>query len=102
MKKIFIKTPFHQPLSALFRNLESSLDADPHLLQIHCGLLHGIQINKLLISPSGLYTKGYTHVVVRPLFSNSKWNCLGRKVGVCVGEFLQGTEVIFKLRGGFW
>lgn len=30
--------------------------------------------------------------------SNSKCNCWGRKVGLCVGEFLQGIGVILKLR----
>lgn len=89
LKKIFIKTPFHQPLYALFWNLESSLDADPDLLHIHCGLLHGIQIHRWLFSPSGLYAKRCTHVLVRPLF---RLAILSRTVGVGKWVYVLGNS----------
>lgn len=79
------------------------LDADPDLLQIHCGFIHGSQLRGLIFSLWSPYKRIHkSRGEVFLSISNSKWNCWGRKVGLCVGEFLQGTEVILKLRDVFW
>lgn len=97
-KDLFTPSPTHSS-----QEYCGPLDADPDLLQTHCGLIHGSQLHGLIFPLRSLCKRIHESSGEASLsVSNFKWNCWGRKVGLCVGEFLQGTEVILKLRDGFW
>ena len=83
LKKIFIEIAFYQSLHTFPRNLESSVEAVPDLLQ-----------TQWCFSPSGLCTKGYAYIVVRALFVLAI-----PSVTVGVGKWVYVLENFYKALG---